>query len=85
MASVYYDYPEPGGSINRLVPREDFAHAETTQSNQKVNPLTPEVDENALAKWILDRKSNGLGGGVRLRSLTTGRNGLYTISKVEVA
>jgi hypothetical protein len=82
---VWRDYKEPDDSINRLVPREDFAHAETTNSDSQENPLTPESTEADLAKWILDRKANGLGGGVRLQSLTDKRNGLYSIAEIRVA
>jgi hypothetical protein len=84
MASVWYDYVEADGSINRLIPRSDFAHAETTASDSKRNPLTSEIDEAALAKWILGRKARGLSGGVRLKSTINQRNGLYSIDKVEV-
>ena len=82
---VWYDYAEANGSTNRLSPREDFSHAATTDSSSKRNPLTPEPTETALALWINDRKAKGLGGGVRLRSLSSKRNGLYSIANVEVA
>ena len=84
MKKVRYDFVEKDASVNRLVSRSDFAHAETTKSDSKKNPLTPEPDEDALARWILDRRAKGLGGGVRLQSLTDKRNGLYSIDRVEI-
>ena len=81
---VFLDYTEKDGSLNRLVPRDDFAHGDTTISNSEVNPLTPEPNEDALGAWILYRSARGEGGGVRMASMSDDRNGLYSIENIEV-
>jgi hypothetical protein len=81
---VYLDYPESDGTVNRLYPREDFAHGESTASSATVNPLTAEPNETALGAWILYRRARGEGGGVRMKSNINDRNGLYSIENIEV-
>ena len=81
---VWYDYVEKDGTVNRLTPREDFAHTKLGKSSSN-KEFETEPTESALANWILDMKRRGEKGRVRLKSSANSRNGLYSIANCEVA
>ncbi len=82
--NVWYDYLEPDKTVNRLIPREDFAHTKIGKPSSNIE-FEVETTEADLAKWILDMRSKGLRGRVRLKSTTGSRNALYSIANCEVA
>ncbi|MET3760617.1 hypothetical protein ABIB28_001150 [Sphingomonas sp. UYEF23] len=84
-AKVFKEARRPDGSIERFEPYPyqcgNYMRGDSTRSDE---PMQPESTLNSLAAWIENRRANGLGGGVRMKSVLTGNQGLHTIAKIEI-
>jgi hypothetical protein len=85
ISTVYKEVIQRDGSVERFEPYYyecgNYMRGDSTKSDEK---MVPEANLLSLGAWIEFRKVNGLPGGVRMKSLLTGKKGLHTIAKIEV-
>jgi hypothetical protein len=85
MTTVYKEVVQSNGIVERFEPYRyecgNYMRGDSTRSDEQ---MVPQATLSSLGDWIESRKANGLAGGVRLKSLQTGKKGLHTIAKVEV-
>ena len=85
MTEIFLETVHGNGAVERFEPYKyscgQYQRGGSTRSNEK---MLPEPTLHSLGAWILDRRLNGQPGGVRMKSLTTGKAGLRTIAKIVV-
>lgn len=82
---VFKEVMHADGTVERFEPYAyrcgNFMRGNSTKSNE---PMIAEPTMTELGIWIQNRKAAGLPGGVRMKSLLTGKPGLHTVAKIEV-